>query len=247
LNSYQNGSGTNTPYTYAYDANGNITQITKSSVSASYVYDKANQLIRENDGFSGKTWTYSYDRFGNMLQKVEYAYTTGTPGTPIKTYAYVYSTGEWKDQLVSYDGQSISYDAMGNPTIYRGNTLTWADGRKLASFGTAASYVYDREGMRVQKTVGDTVTDYFYNGKLLMAQTTGNASQYYNYDANGNRMTSTLPRCAVLKPLQVLTPSTGKRRAASRQSFPRFTASSRPAASSSATTTATASRTICRR
>ncbi len=54
------------------------------------------------------------------------------------------------------------------------------------SFGTAASYVYDREGMRVQKTVGDTVTDYFYNGRLLMAQTTGDASQYYNYDANGN-------------------------------------------------------------
>ena len=33
----------------------------------------------------------------------------------------------------------------------------------LASYGTVGSYVYNREGMRVQKTVGSTVTDYLSN------------------------------------------------------------------------------------
>jgi RHS repeat-associated protein len=184
LAGYQNG--TDSAYAYTYDENGNITQISKGGTTATYVYDKANQLIRENDGFSGKTWTYSYDKFGNMLEKVEYDYTTGDPVTPLNTINYGYSTGEWKDQLVSYDGQTIAYDAMGNPTTYLGETLTWTDGRKLASYGTTASYVYDKEGMRVQKTVGANVTDFYYNGSLLLGQKTGTVAQYYTYDASGN-------------------------------------------------------------
>ncbi len=43
---YKNGNGT--AYNYEYDANGNITLITKCSQSFTYEYDSANQLVREN-------------------------------------------------------------------------------------------------------------------------------------------------------------------------------------------------------
>jgi RHS repeat-associated protein len=40
--------------------------------------------------------------------------------------------------------------------------------------------------MRVQKTVGANVTDFYYNGSLLLGQKTGTVAQYYTYDASGN-------------------------------------------------------------
>ena len=39
-------------YEYAYDDNGNITSITRGTVSVTYEYNGANELIRENKGLS---------------------------------------------------------------------------------------------------------------------------------------------------------------------------------------------------
>ena len=53
--------------------------------------------------------TYSYDYGnntydgGNITSKKEYAYTTGTLGTPINTDTYVYGNTNWNDQLTSYN------------------------------------------------------------------------------------------------------------------------------------------------
>ena len=59
-----------------------------------------------------KTYTFEYNVGGNIVSKNEYVYTTETLEIPTKTYAYAYSNG-WKDQLTSFDGQSITYDASG--------------------------------------------------------------------------------------------------------------------------------------
>ena len=95
--------------------------------------------------------TYTYDLWGNITEKKIYAYTTATdPGTPTSTIPYGYSTGDWKDQLVSYGNQSIAYDAMGNPTTYRNKTLTW-HGKQLTGVGGGTydySYTYDSNGLR---------------------------------------------------------------------------------------------------
>ena len=106
------------------------------------------------------------------------------------------------DQLTSYDGESITYDASGNPTNYLGATLVW-EGQRLKSYtpkasssGHANSYVYsyDENGIRTRKTIGNTVTDYYYNGTLLMGtvKTTTNSNGStttsklrFSYDANG--------------------------------------------------------------
>ena len=37
----------------------------------------------------------------------------------------------WKDELASYDGASISYDNIGNPTDDGTWEYTWTQGRKL--------------------------------------------------------------------------------------------------------------------
>ena len=212
LSTYANGS--DAKYNYDYDANGNITKIwrgntsfTNASEKYSYVYDSANQLVRENlyygsGNSSNATITYEYDIWGNLLNKKIYAYTVGTLGTARETVPYAYTNSAWKDQLTSYDGESITYDASGNPTNYLGATLVW-EGQRLKSYtpkdassGRANSYVYsyDENGIRTRKTIGSTVTDYYYNGTLLMGtvKTTTNSDGStttsklrFSYDANG--------------------------------------------------------------
>ena len=188
LQSYKNGS--EAAYTYAYDDNGNVTSITKGSASASYTYDALNQLTRVNDGFTNKTTTYTYDNAGNILERKEYAYTTGALGAPTDTVSYTYDSA-WKDKLVSYDGEAITYDEIGNPLSYRGYTMAW-EGKRLQSLSgnnTTASYTYDEQGVRSSKTVNGVTTTFHYNGSLLMAQVQGSGSsqvkQLYSYDANG--------------------------------------------------------------
>ena len=212
LSTYANGS--DAKYNYDYDANGNITRIwrgntsfTNASEKYSYVYDSANQLVRENlyygsGNSSNATITYEYDIWGNLLNKKIYAYTVGTLGTARETVPYAYTNSAWKDQLTSYDGESITYDASGNPTNYLGATLVWEGQRlksytpKTASSGRANSYVYsyDENGIRTRKTIGSTVTDYYYNDTLLMGtvKTTTNSDGStttsklrFSYDADG--------------------------------------------------------------
>ena len=184
LATYQNGS--DDAYEYAYDDNGNITSITRGSTSVTYQYNGANELTRENNQFTNQTVTYEYDSWGNITEKKIYAYTTATdPGTPTDTKTYTYSTGDWKDQLVSYDGQTISYDAMGNPTTYLGETLTW-NGKELTGVTGTASYTYDMNGLRTTKVVGNVTTDYFYNNTVLMGLTdSDNNTLLFSYDAAG--------------------------------------------------------------
>ena len=47
------------------------------------------------------------------------AYTTGTLGTATKTVSYAYGDSTWKDLMTTYNGQSITYDTIGNPLQYR--------------------------------------------------------------------------------------------------------------------------------
>ena len=189
---YQNGS--DTAYAYVYDDNGNITSITRGTVSVTYEYNGANELIRENNGFTNQTVTYTYDLWGNLTEKNVYAYTTAAdPGTPISTILYGYTNTAWGDQLTSYDGQTIVYDAMGNPTSYRGKGLAW-HGKQLTgvSGGTHDySFTYDSNGLRQQKTEhhtdpeDDIQTNYYYNGSVLIGLTKGTDTLRFSYDAAG--------------------------------------------------------------
>ena len=67
-------------------------------------------------------------------------------------------------------------------------TLTWQNGRELASItktGLNASYVYNDDGLRTQKTVNGVTTEYYWNGSQLLGQKTGSSLLHFLYDERG--------------------------------------------------------------
>ena len=91
--------------------------------------------------------------------------------------------------LTSYNGQTITYDAIGNPLQYRdGYNFTWSNGRQLSAVtkGTdSISYTYDSDGLRTSKTVNGTTTDYYWANGVLQAQKTGSEYILFLYDESG--------------------------------------------------------------
>ena len=176
-NSRANGSNISS-YTYGYDNVGNITSVSGSTV-ANYSYDNLGQLRTETYG--GKTYTYSYDTAGNIVSV--------TDGTTTKNY--VYGDSSWKDLLTSYNGASINYDGIGNPTKwYDGTNFTWVNGRRLASAvnsstGINNSYTYDADGLRLTKTVNGVQHRYVWQGSQLVAEYYGGTELEFFYDESG--------------------------------------------------------------
>ena len=172
-------------HSYAYDNVGNIVSAACNGVTTTYAYDALGQLIRVNDPNDG-TWTYEYDCGGNILNKKQYAYTTGTLGTVQQIASYAYGDSDWKDKLTRYNGVDIAYDAIGNPIQDGVWTYTWENGRQLrrmACDATIAEFVYNADGLRVQKTVNGVATNYTLHGKNIVHMTKGNAELHFWYDA----------------------------------------------------------------
>ena len=176
VESVKNGNDT---LEYIYDVLGNITSVSKNgSVVESYTYDGLNQLKTVTRGTD--VYEYTYENGGNILSVTE-------NDTTIKTYTY--GDSEWKDLLTAYNGESITYDAIGNPLTYReGMSFTWTDGRKLSSItkGTdSISYAYDANGLRTSKTVNGTTTEYYWLNDMLQGQKTGDENILFLYDEKG--------------------------------------------------------------
>lgn len=170
-------------YTYSYDASGNITEVRNNgTLLYKYEYDEAGQIAKDYNFATSTATVLVYDANGNIVSKTPYTnvtsadLSTATVGTPI---TYTYDTN-WTDKLTSYNGQSIVYDAIGNPTSYRGATLTW-NGRFLTSYEKGEDrfeYTYDENGLRTSKKHYDNgvynLTCYYLwqNSKLYGAKVT---------------------------------------------------------------------------
>ena len=132
---------------------------------------------------------YAYDSCGNILSRTEYGYTDAETPAGGTAAVYEYNNAAWGDQLTSWNGESITYDAIGNPLLYRGRSLTWTQGRRLAgvsSEGLAAYYTYDESGTRIGKTVNGVSTQYYINGSQILAQKRGEDILYFLYDETGS-------------------------------------------------------------
>ena len=186
-------------YGYTYDANGNITEISRRHKTAEtaytkqqqFAYDELNQLVRADDLVKNCTEVYTYDNGGNILSVTTYPLTWGSLDgvTATKTVNYGYDDTNWRDKLTSYDGQAITYDEIGNPLSYRGYALTWQNGRQLATLsgnGITASYTYDVGGLRTSKTVNGVKHEFYYVGGTLRYEKFGSTELWFFYDADGN-------------------------------------------------------------
>ena len=171
---------------YTYDANGNITSIRlNGALYESYTYDHLNQLKTVTKG--DDTWRYTYDSCGNIL-------TVKLNGEVTESYGY--SDIQWKDKLTNLNGQTVTYDAIGNPLQYRdGMTFSWKYGRTLEYLYSENYNIFYRQnadGIRVQKHVtdnADSTTEshyYDYNGTMLVCESWGDNTVWYMYDESGS-------------------------------------------------------------
>ena len=169
---------TDLTFSYTYDNMGNIVTYTDANGTATYTYDDLGQLTKAE---GTETYEYSYDNAGNILSA--------------NGHTYTYGDSTWADLLTKVDGQSITYDAIGNPTSYYNGTswsFTWARGRELAAAsgnGKTVTYSYNADGLRTGKVVNGDVYEYYYAGDKLMRMTmdqngTHRCLDFY-YDASG--------------------------------------------------------------
>ena len=180
---------------YGYDDNGNIASATLNGKWTGYTYDALGQLIQVNDhsdtrsGENGTTWKYTYDLGGNILKKERFAYNDTT--NPLETVTYTYGDANWRDKLTAVNGSAIRYDAIGNPLNDGTWTYTWQNGRQLQKMqkaGVTVEFVYNADGLRVQKTVNGVATKYTLHGKNVVHMTSGTDELHFFYDAQ-NRPT----------------------------------------------------------
>ena len=151
---------------YEYDAEERITKVIDSvEGTTEYTYDALGQLLTETVN-GAVVNSMEYDNYGNITSKNGVAY----------TYDSI-----WKDKLTSYGGQSITYDAQGNPTSYLGHTLTWEKGRQLKSFD-GNTYTYNANGIRTSKTVGGVTHNYTLDGTKILRENWGSNTLIPLYD-----------------------------------------------------------------
>ena len=151
---------------YEYDAEERITKVTDSVDGVTeYTYDALGHLLSETKNGTVVN-SMVYDNYGNIVSK------NG------KTYTY---DSTWKDLLISCDGQSITYDAQGNPTSYLGHTLTWEKGRQLKSFDNT-QYTYNANGIRTSKTVNGVEHTFVLDGTKILKESWGSNALIPMYD-----------------------------------------------------------------
>ena len=207
---------------YRYDQLGNITEETHKTAQTdgiyqekthgTYWYDEQNQLLMDRsygpDGNVTSTY-YLYDTVGNIAERRVSGYTYNNPaemyqntasaGLQVETHTYEYDDLTWRDLLTSYDGQSITYDAIGNPlSYYNGQryTMDWSNGRQLDEVevgGKEYTYTYDAGGQRMSKTWMNEYTEkYVYYGTqlstIIRSSADGSISLTLIYDDNGQAL-----------------------------------------------------------
>ena len=163
---------------YKYDSMGNITNVYENGqLVVEYKYDALSRLVRENNKKLGKTFVFSYDNMGNILTRTEYPFTLKDDDFLNELTGEVFEYGYENGMLVSYNGESILYGAVGIPAMYRGNALSWGLGNRLTGYGSN-TFAYDTKGKRKAKNSIKYIYD--IGDKLIRMENT-NSGEYINF------------------------------------------------------------------
>ena len=162
---------------YAYSANGNLEHIADTRHGQrTYGYDALDRLIRVRHSRDELPESFAHDPAGNLLMQ-------DRPGpSQIKG-----------NRLLMQGDRHYDYDAFGNlirerrgagqqiVTEYRYDCqhrligLTRPDGQ-------TATYQYDAFGRRIRKTVDGVVTEFFWQGEQIVAESSPNEYRSYVYE-----------------------------------------------------------------
>ncbi|KPU51807.1 DNRLRE domain-containing protein [Bacillus wiedmannii] len=179
---------------YEYDQSGNRTKIKHEGAGGkvtetNFVYDPINQLLNEALP-NGTSKSYTYDGFGNRtsVKVVE-------NGKETKSIAATFNEG---NQLVKFGNESLTYDANGNRTSDGKYKYTWNEDDQIVAItkqgesNAFATYKYDEDNRRIEKSVNGQVTRYFYDGDsinpLYETDGSGNVLRQYVYSTSGTRL-----------------------------------------------------------
>src|SRR5581483_11714172 len=159
--------------------NSNVTSA-NDSVNGNWVftYDYLNRLSTSNQNNGQQAFSYTYDRYGKRLRQTV---TAGSGG----------------NLNLSYSGNNnrmdgYSYDAAGNLLSDGLHTYTYDAENRITAVdgGATATYFYDAEGRRVQKTTGAVQVEYLYdlNGHVITELSSGGAWNRGEIFANGHHL-----------------------------------------------------------
>ena len=184
---------------YRYDSYGNICEIMQNGhLAARYKYDSLNRLVREDNKPMNKTVIFTYDTAGNITERCEYVYTS-KDGEELTELACTHYSYDYEgDRLISYNGESIAYNILGNPTSYRGSSIEWQYGNRLVKFGTTTfaydgagrrvskgniSFTYDSDGRLIKQSDG---LEFIYDNSGVIGLKYNNSQYFYRRDCQGN-------------------------------------------------------------
>ena len=149
-----------------------------------YTNDSLNRLKIYSDTLADVIEEYTYDERGNILTVKTRKY--GTAASTASTITYVYDDPKYKDRLMEYNDQQLSYGTLGNPTKWaNGKSMTWQYGRNLMTVGDNITYAYNADGLRISKSGARNTEYYIVGGKYIGEVTTISGTDYkiaYVYD-----------------------------------------------------------------
>lgn len=213
--------GNNEVINYSYDKASNQTAVNDKFSSLAFTYDNRDSLLSVNNagtpGFANVLLNYNYDKVGNVLsvadtinnvaggnnsysydalnrltkltqsgndisdKRVDFGYNALGQYTLINRYANLTGT-----QLVN--GTNYTYDSLNRLT-----NLNHSNGTNNVAF---YNYVYDVVSRITKITDVDGATDYAYDNRDQLTganhSNANNPDETYTYDANGNRITSSI-------------------------------------------------------
>jgi RHS repeat-associated protein len=145
-----------TGFNYGAGDNGNLMSWSAGGAqnfNRSYTYDALNRLATMSSvGTTCTGLSWSYDQWGNRTGQTVTGGTCGSSQLTFNSYNHVTNSG-------------FQYDATGNMTHDASHSYTYdAENRVTAvDGGSTATYVYDANGRRVEKTVGGAPKGYLYD------------------------------------------------------------------------------------
>lgn len=164
---------------YQFGNDGTTVIAISDEAEKRFSFDLEGKLISASCG--SDVTEYTYDPHGNIRKRTSLSHED----------SFSYENDQRPDLLTAYNGSPIQYDPFGNPLHwFDGTVFSWDRGYLLgaasnAKTGLSATFRYDYNGNRIEKTVnGLKHTFLWYENQLLYDQFGQIALEFY-YDERG--------------------------------------------------------------